>query len=203
MEHKVMNNVRVYGLEESVIASGYPMKKSYHPELIEGLPETLTKKDWKRAKNLANTPPASGHDCFLKGVIVQFDLTITEKMWPQFQRYTFADFVSSMSTIHMLSKMNAEYIKYTDKKIIKDFEDIVDDFNHDPSRDNWLRMIYSYPSGLLLTARITTNYLQLKNIYKQRDKHPLPEWEWFRKEMFRLPHFKEWCTGGKFDDSET
>ena len=34
MEYKVMNNVRVYGLEESVIASGYPMKKSYHPELI-------------------------------------------------------------------------------------------------------------------------------------------------------------------------
>ena len=80
MEHKVMNNVRVYGLEESVIASGYPMKKSYHPELIEGLPETLTEKDWKRAKNLANTPPASGHDCFLKGVVVQFDLTITEKI---------------------------------------------------------------------------------------------------------------------------
>ena len=196
MKNKVMHNVKVYGLEESVIASGYPMKKSYHPELMRDSP---TKNDWKRARNLANTPPASGHDCFLKGIVVQFDLTLTEKVWPQFQRYTFADFVSSMSTVHMIPKMTTEYIKYTDKKVIKAFEDVVKDFNHDPSNYNWLRMIYSYPSGMFLTARITTNYLQLKNIYKQRKNHPLPEWSWFRDEILILPHFKELCTGGEFD----
>lgn len=195
--NKVMHNVRVYGLDESVIASSYPMKKSYNPELMKSSP---TEKDWKRAKNLANTPPASGHDCFLKGIVVQFDLTLTEKVWPQFQRYTFADFVSSMSTVHAISKMATEYIKYTDKKVIEAFESIVADYNRNPSRENWLRMIYSYPSGMFLTARITTNYLQLKNIYKQRNNHPLLEWKQFRDEMLELPHFKEWCTLGGNDD---
>ena len=200
MENKVMHNARVYGLKESVIASSYPMKKSYNPDLIGCLPSSLAEKDWKRAKNLANTPPASGHDCFLKGIVVQFDLTLTEKVWPQFQRYTFADFVSSMSTVHMIPKMTTEYIKYTDKKVIEAFEETVAAYNKDQSKENWLRMIYSYPSGMFLTARITTNYLQLKNIYKQRKNHPLPEWKQFRDEMLELPHFKEWCTGGEQDD---
>lgn len=200
MPYEVMNNVRVYGLEESVIASGYPMADSYDPENMHRL---LTEKDWKRAKWLAGAKPGSGHDCFLKGIIVQFDLTLSEKVWPQFQRYHFADFISSMSTVHMMPKMEIRYIKWVDPVIANRFEELVKEYNEDQTRENWLRMIYNYPSGLLLTARITTNYLQLKNIYKQRDKHPLPEWKWFREEMLRLPHFKEWCTGGKFDDSET
>lgn len=200
MPYEVMNNVRVYGLEESVIASGYPMEDSYDPENMHRL---LTEKDWKRAKRLAGAKPGSGHDCFLKGIIVQFDLTLSEKVWPQFQRYHFADFISSMSTVHMMPKMEIRYIKWVDPVIANRFEELVKEYNEDQTRENWLRMIYNYPSGLLLTARITTNYLQLKNIYKQRDKHPLPEWKWFREEMLRLPHFKEWCTGGKFDDSET
>ena len=192
MPYEVMNNVRVYGLEESVIASGYPMADSYDPENMHRL---LTEKDWKRAKRLAGAKPGSGHDCFLKGIIVQFDLTLSEKVWPQFQRYHFADFVSSMSTVHMMPKMEIRYIKWVDPVIANRFEKLVKEYNEDQTRENWLRMIYNYPSGLLLTARITTNYLQLKNIYKQRNNHPLPEWKQFRDEMLELPHFKEWCKG--------
>lgn len=191
MPYEVMNNVRVYGLEESVIASGYPMEDSYDPENMHRL---LTEKDWKRAKRLAGAKPGSGHDCFLKGIIVQFDLTLSEKVWPQFQRYHFADFISSMSTVHMMPKMEIRYIKWVDPVIANRFEELVKEYNEDQTRENWLRMIYNYPSGLLLTARITTNYLQLKGIYAQRNGHPIPEWEWFREDMEnKLPHFKEWC----------
>lgn len=48
-----------------------------------------------------------------------------------------------------------------------------------------------YPSGLLLTARITTNYLQLKSIYAQRKTHRLPEWKQFCMWVEGLPLVKE------------
>jgi hypothetical protein len=37
-------------------------------------------------------------------------------------------------------------------------------------------LIDSCPMGLLMTARMTTNYLQLKTMYYQRKEHKLDEW---------------------------
>lgn len=151
----------------------------------------VTEKDAKRALKLGSALAGSGHDCFLKGIIAQFDLTFTEKAWPEAERYHFFEFVSSMSTMHMLSKMDIRYISYTDKRIADIFLEIVEEYVKNPSEDNWLRMIYSYPSGLLLTARITTNYLQLKTIYAQRKTHRLPEWRQFCMWVEGLPLVKE------------
>ena len=39
----------------------------------------------------------------------------------------------------------------------------------------YLQILYTNPNGFLLTARVTTNYRCLKNIYKQRYNHKLPE----------------------------
>lgn len=188
---EVMRNVQVYGLDTSVIASGYPMADSYDENrMVEG----VTEKDYKRAKKLAGTAPGHGHDCFLKGIVAQFDLTLSEKVWPQLQRYHFIDIVSSMSTIHMMPKMKVQFMEYVDPQIIAIFKNLVKKYNEEPTREKWLRMIYSYPSGMLLTARVTTNYLQLKGMYAQRKGHPIPEWEQFRGEMIdKLPFFKELC----------
>ena len=42
-----------------------------------------------------------------------------------------------------------------------------------------------------MTGRVTTNYLQLMNIYSQRHNHRLPEWREFCQELLELPMFKE------------
>lgn len=186
IDYHIIDNTCVYGLEESVVASGYPMATHINPEMNK-----VTEKDAKRALKLGSALSGSGHDCFLKGIIAQFDLTFTEKAWPEAERYHFFDFVSSMSTMHMLSKMDIRFISYTDKRIADLFLEIVEDYVKNPSEDNWLRMIYSYPSGLLLTARITTNYLQLKTIYAQRKTHRLPEWKRFCTWVEGLPLVKE------------
>jgi hypothetical protein len=50
--------------------------------------------------------------------------------------------------------------------------------------------------GLELTARITTNYLQLKTIYAQRHNHKLEEWRDFCRFIESLPFAGELIAGG-------
>lgn len=188
-DYKTIDNVFVYGLDKAIIASGYPMSDKVNP--CKFPKRVVTGGDMKRAKLLGNAPIGCGHDCYLKGIIVQFDLTLTKQAWSEAQRYHFLDFVSSMSTMHMLAKMYVRFISYTDCRIVNLFLDIVRDYNKNPNEENWRRMIYSYPSGLLLTARMTTNYLQLKTIYAQRKGHRLPEWKAVCDWIESLPKVKE------------
>ena len=181
----IVRNVNVYGLNESIAASGYPMLKE-PPRSCWG----HNQDDTERAKNLGHASIGSGHDNFLKGIIVQFDLTASEKMWPELQRYHFIDFVSSMSTMHRLHVMDRQYSEYTAPEVIDAFEAVLNFYNKYPSEYNFLQMIYSYPSGLLLTARLTTNYQQLKTVYAQRKNHRLPEWRLFCQWIETLPMVK-------------
>ena len=57
----------------------------------------------------------------------------------------------------------------------------------------YLEILYSNPAGFELTARLTTNYRCLKNIYIQRHDHRLPEWREFCAWIETLPYFKEIC----------
>lgn len=186
LDYKIVDNTRVYGLKASIIASGYPMAECINPAK-----DKVTPADRKRVKRLGGAKAGSGHDCFLKGITVQCDLTLSEKAWPELQRYHFVDIVSSMSTMHMLPCMDVHFVGPTDRVIGQRFLQIVADYNKAPSEERWLRMIYSYPSGLLLTARITTNYLQLKTIYAQRKAHRLPEWHAVCDWIESLPYVKE------------
>lgn len=193
MKHDIKNmfkNTVVSGLRESVVASGYPMSKKY-PKEYASRACGVSEKDWDRAGKLGSVPHGSGHDCYLKGIIVQVDMTLTEKMWPQLMRYHWIDFVSSMSTMHMLTKMEREYSPYTCRSIITYFELLIKQYEDEPSEELKRKILYSYPSGLQLTARITTNYLQLKTIYAQRKNHFLPEWKVFCKWIESLPKVKE------------
>ena len=55
----------------------------------------------------------------------------------------------------------------------------------------YLEILYSNPTGFCLTARMTTNYRCLRNIYIQRKDHRLPEWRAFCKWIETLPYAEE------------
>jgi thymidylate synthase ThyX len=58
--------------------------------------------------------------------------------------------------------------------------------------EKYLEILYTNPAGFELTARMTTNYRCLLNIYIQRHDHRLPEWREFCAQMLEeLPYFKE------------
>ena len=196
----MISNVKVYGLEESIKASKYPMSVD-----IDKLDDSVT----PTVLNLGNAERGSGHDNALKGIIVQFDLTMTPKMSVELERYHFIDFVSSQSTIHKITKfdLDSAYIKYVDKRVIKIMKEKVFEYNdlldhgfkasEDLMKERYLEILYTNPCGFQLTSRMTTNYQQLKTIYAQRRNHRLPEWRTFCDWIETLPMFKELCLRDK------
>lgn len=180
----VISNVQVYGLEESIRRSKYPMATDT---------QACSSEPTKTTYSLGRASVGSGHDNWLNGVIVQFDLTFTNKAWVEAERYHFLDFVSSQSTMHRITKFDLDkaYIEYTDPRMIEIMQQLVDQYNTDPTPENYLKVLYSNPAGFKITAGMTTNYRQLKTIYYQRKNHRLPEWRVFCEWITTLPKFKE------------
>ena len=179
-----IKDARVYGLDYSFKASKYPM--ATHTDDCSYM---FT----DRIKMLGAAKIGSGHDNFLNGIIVQFDLTFSQKAWVELQRYHFIDFVSSQSTMHRIDRfdLNGHMNGYVDGAIKSRLQELVDAYRADKSRDNFLKVIYNIPSGFELTARMTTNYRQLKTIYFQRKTHRLPEWREFCAWIEALPYMRE------------
>ena len=96
---ELVSNARVYNLGNAVRGSKFPMA------IDDRKP---TEEIVKRTYVLGQAKPGSGHDCFLKGILVVFDLTWTVKASVELQRYHFIDFVSSQSAMHRISKLDLD-----------------------------------------------------------------------------------------------
>jgi hypothetical protein len=189
-----IKNVKVYDLEESILASGYPMQ-------TEVQTHELNEKDLRRANKLSGlaTTDNPAHGQFLTGIRVAFDLTFSNKAWVEAERYRFLEFVSSQSTMHRITRFNLrdQYNKYVDPRVIDIMVEKVAEYNAmndsdpDAKAEKYLEILYTNPAGFELTARMTTNYRCLKNIYKQRRDHRLPEWREFCKWIETLPYAEE------------
>ena len=194
-----ISNVTTHGIEDSIIASGYPMRLET-PECLKDEIRDILSFPWKRAIQLAHTPAGSGHDQFLTGMIAQFDLTFSNKAWVEAERYHFLDFISSQSTMHRLTKMNFDEVfnEYVSQQTKEHMKELQEAYNENPTKENKLKLLYNAPAWLELTARMTTNYRQLKTIYKQRRNHLLPDWQMFCDWIETLP-YSELITGKKRD----
>ena len=201
----LVSDCHVYDLDESVRASKYPMAVDHNKANSE-----IT----DRTKSLGRTGMGEGHDNFLSGIVVNFDLTITNKMWVEAERYHFFQIVSSQSTMHRISKIGENrdnFDSHVDTRTLSILNEKIAEYNRLSSlvttsdlnvtqkreellKEAYLDILMNVPAGLKLTARISTNYRQLKTIYYQRKNHRLPEWRKFCNWMeTELPHFKELC----------
>lgn len=212
-------NVKVYGINESIIASALPKRADVNNSNDGSL---LAVDDLKRAKILGSAESGSGHDCYLKGIIVQFDLTAPEHFFRQIDRYHFIDYISSQSKMHKINEVNLKELcsDRVSNKVIDMLEHMIDVYNKpvvlvddisfisneygikyntqcsDYKKELFQMIIDNVPSGLELTARMTTNYLQLKSILKQRRNHKMETWQHFCNWIEELPLFKELTTMG-------
>ena len=179
-------NVEVSGVKQALRASGYPMSTDID---MEGSPSTISM--IKRGNTLGSCKPGTGHDCYLKGITVSCDITAPMYWWKQFQRYHFADIVSSQSTMHRITKMDikSQCNKYVIDKVIEALEVQIQIYNEQPTSENFHYVVANIPQGMNLTARIVTNYLQLKTIKLQRRGHKLEEWGVFIDWINELPYF--------------
>ena len=186
-----IDNTAVYGLERAVKASGNPMRT-----VIDS--SEAVEKDFHRAELLGNARAGEGHDNFLKGILVQLDVTAPLYWWKQAQRYHWFDFISSQSTMHCLLKFDVrnQCVPETDPEILEIMAKKVEAYlampEEDPGRKAaWRSLVASLPCGFCLGATMTTNYQQLNTMYKQRRNHKLKEWHVFCDWCETLPHFAE------------
>lgn len=187
----LINNIHVYGLEESIKGAKFPMSTD-----IDSLNSEMT----KGIHALGMSDIGSGHDNWLNGVTVIFDLTATNKFWVEMERYHFMNFISSQSTMHRITKfdLSKTYNNYVDPRMIEIMKEKVDEYNRIAENGSdeekkklpelYLGILYSNPAGFILTAKMTTNYRQLKTIYSQRKDHRLPEWRTFCEWLKTLPY---------------
>lgn len=184
-----ISNTNVYGLSSSVARSVYPMSIAREITIAD------IQNSYSRLPTvgkLGAAPSGSGHDCFLKGIIVQADFYMPQYWWQQAKRYGWFDIISSQSTMHRIGqlKIAEQCTQWTDPRAIKICQEYVDKYNHgDCCIDEVLSNV---PQGLCLVVGITTNYLQLKTMYKQRKTHRLQGWNKVFKEWVEdLPYIEE------------
>ena len=163
-----IENIKVFGIEDSFRASKYPFAV-----YINSVNDEFT----DRIDKLGRCDIGTGHDNFLNGCIVQFDLTFSNKAWVEAERYHFFDFVSSQSTMHKIAQFDIkeQCNRNVDPRIISILREKVDAYNYlvklpAPDsleitmqrekliKDAYLDVLYNIPSGFQLTARMTTNY---------------------------------------------
>lgn len=200
-DYACVSNAVVYGLPESIRRAKFPMSTD-----LDKPSEDLT----KGIRSLAQSGMGEGHDQWLTGVTVQFDLTFSNKAWVEAERYRFLYFISSQSTMHRITRFDLDnaYNEYVDPRMVEIMKEKVHTYSdfvlsYTTSKENftqeeidkheadaarmYLEILYSNPAGFMLTAGMTTNYRQLKTIYHQRKTHRLPEWRAFCKWIETLP----------------
>lgn len=195
-----ITNVDVYDLEKSIIACRNAMRtEPIFPVDMDAWGHPIyEQKEWddsfKRAVNLAKSPSNSGHPNFLTGIRVSFDILYPNYFSPELQRYHWIDIVTSSSKMHRLGEIvkKDSFNKYVTPEVIAIVQDLANKFIEDPSYENRIKLLSNCPLGIELFMRVSTNYMQLRNIYHQRKDHRLREdWGAFCKMIQELPFFEE------------
>ena len=128
-----IKDVKVYDLEECIIASGYAMRTAPYNYLEESVDDNLNR-HIERCKKLVKASKNSDihcHDNFLTGIRVSFDIKYPQYLSPEMQRYHFYDIVTSMSKMHRLLKLDIKSScnKYVNQVAIDNVLSLVAKYN--------------------------------------------------------------------------
>jgi len=210
METKV-TNVQVYGLEESIVRCRYPMQTEI--EDMNNLKEIEydwydsgygddrlfwdieSRPEFTRAASLGSSRPSTGHDKFLRSIIVQFDLIAPRYFWQEWDTYHFHESISSQSTMHCIGKFKLDQMvnfRYIDEVILSRFKELVQQYNNSPTIDNLLLVKHNMPEGVHIGRGVSSSYAQFKTMWLQRHNHKLPDWSYVVCPwIVQLPYFRE------------
>ena len=192
-----ISNLKVYDLEECIRSCRNAMRLTPSDCSSEDFEKSL-----ERAKKLCKAPSNSGHANFLTGIRVSFDIKYPNYISSEMQRYHWFDFVTSSSKMHTLTKMAGDptyYNKYVTQESLDQMKRLQDRYNtacetgtQEDQYEAFMMLVSNCPQGIELFMRVSTNYMQLRNIYAQRRHHKLREdWGALCDMIEKLPYAKE------------
>lgn len=188
-----ISNIYVYDLEDSVKASKFPMAVD-----LSKPTEEIT----KTTKSLAQSNKGEGHDQFLTGIRVHFDISCSKKMWVELSRYRFVDYVDRISAIDQIIYYGAKCAPHSpdiDNKTMELLDTLRQNYIRSRTLEDYLILKANIPAGYEDMVRIGTNYRSLKTMYAQRNTHRLPEWHSFCKFIEALPYAQDLIIGDKIN----
>ncbi len=138
-------------------------------------------------------PSCFPEDQFLSDIRVSFDLKCSNDMWVELEQCRTMDFVSSQSTMHRIARFDLRETmnRNVELAIVDLLEEKKAEYTAENTPENYRGLLMNNPSGFMLSARLTTNYLTLRNIYDNYCGSPIPEWQDFCLFIEQLPFAKE------------
>ena len=212
-----VDNVKIYDLKESILAAGYPMQTELKRD--KDIEEQDLKR-MCTLTNLSKHNPAHAQFLTGIRVNFDLTFSNKAWVEAERYRFLeFVSSQSTMHRITKFN-VREQYNEYVDPRMIAIMEEKIADYNKlqaeikeyekthmtilrttdeckklhmlkEQLKLKYLQILYSNPSGFELTARLTTNYRCLRNIYLQRHDHRLPEWREFCKWIETLPYAEE------------
>ena len=203
-ENKIkIENVEVAGLYTAIRGMRNPMDSWDKTDSGQGSNwYVIGDADMELCKKLIKAGPE--HRKFLRQIYVGFDITLPRYVWSEFDTYSNVT-KNSCSTMHKLFKKDSPI---TLEQIVYNYNDIdiliptLERLNglstnyflalRQDKKDELLRRAKAIlPEGFLQKRTVSTNYEQLRNIYRQRIHHRLPCWRSICEELEKLPYGKE------------
>jgi hypothetical protein len=149
-------HTEIFGLERALIASGNP--KSIGK--INTLDTEHLDKAFERCYKLGSAPGGSGHDHFLLGIHVQFDIKYPAYWTIEAERYHNFEIISSQSKMHKLTMMGKD----------KNFDTMFNQYVDDAIIDNVKKYINTYNSLIETSYEDESLPLSVYNIEGQSEK---------------------------------
>ena len=92
--------------------------------------------------------------------------------------------------------MDTCFNKYVTDESKEQMKRLVKKFNDTKSYEDFMVMLSNCPQGIELFMRVSTNYLQLRTLYRQRKNHKLKEdWGAVFEFIEKLPYANDFIIG--------
>ena len=203
-ENKIkIENVEVAGLSTAIRGMRNPMDSWDKTDSGQGSNwYVIGDADMELCRKLIKAGPE--HRKFLRQIYVGFDITLPRYVWSEFDTYQWV-VKNSCSTMHKLFKKDCPITleqfmyNYNDIDILMTTLERLNRLSTNyfiaptqVQKDSILRRAKAIlPEGFLQKRTVSTNYEQLRNIYRQRIHHRLPCWRSICEELEKLPYGKE------------
>lgn len=195
----ILENVKVYGWEESVRGMRNPMNSWEKRDSTFGEEMELGPNDMELMRKLRRA--GRDHRKFMRMIVVSLDITAPLYWWKEFDTYKVGTVVNSCSTMHTLHKRDLELCDFSKEYLLEGTSlDVLEEtirainrFRHIylatgcKEKTYWHKMIQLLPSSYNQTRTVMLNYEVLANIYAARKEHKLDEWRkmcsWMEKDL--------------------
>lgn len=194
-------------MPESIVRMNYSVLSETPDEdefgnLVEQVSIAIKNKDFTnkylhRAVSLMQR--RGGEEQFSSTIYVNCDVNATIKWWAQMERYKFATFTTSTSTMKRIMTMDFDkcFHEQTNTHSIDFLKDMRNAALVGEDDVCETEVLYSTPLGMELTAGMSFSYRCLQNIYSQRCDHKLQEWKDFCSWIETLPMAEEFLIDRK------